>query len=77
METAYRAWVARALAEDNLTSARTRGEPVPIPLEDANDRTIRELAEQLRDQRALTLGMIENLRPDDFERNATSTCSAR
>ncbi len=70
METAYRAWVARALAEDNPDVTRTRGEPVPIPLESANDRAISELSTQLRSQRALTLAMIKNLRPDDFERQA-------
>jgi hypothetical protein len=71
METAYRAWVARALAEDNPDVTTTRGEPVAVPLERANDRTLTELARQLRDQRSLTLGMIHNLRPDDFDRRAT------
>jgi uncharacterized damage-inducible protein DinB len=71
METAYRAWVGRALAEDNPDVTKTRGDSPAFPLEDANDRTISELATQLRDQRAQTLRMIENLRPDDFERSAT------
>src|SRR3972149_7257676 len=46
METAYRAWVARALAEDNPDVTTTRGEPVAVPLEHAHDRTITELATQ-------------------------------
>ena len=71
METAYRAWVARALAEDNPDVSRTRGEPVEIPLEDAQGHPIRELTAQLRAQRERTLHMIESLRPEDYERTAT------
>ena len=71
METAYRAWVARALAEDNPDVSTTRGEPVAIPLEQANGHPLRELTGQLRAQREQTLSMIESLRPDDYERTAS------
>ena len=71
METAYRTWVKRALAEDNPDVTRDRGEPVAIPLEDANAHTAAELATQLRDQRVVTLGLIDSMRPDGFDRTAT------
>lgn len=71
METAYRSWVKRGLAEDNPDVTRDRGEPVAIPIEDANDRTVADLTTQLRDQRAVTLEVIESMRPEDFDRTAT------
>jgi hypothetical protein len=71
MESAYRAWIERALAEDNPDVSRVRGEPVAIPLEAANSRLIADLTAQLREQRERTLRVIEHMRPDDFERTAT------
>ena len=71
METAYRAWVERALAEDNPDVSRVRGEPVAIPLEEAQAHTLADLTRQLREQRAKTLALIERLRPEQFERTAT------
>lgn len=70
METAYRSWVKRGLAEDNPDVTRDRGEPVTIPLEDANDHTVAELTRQLRDQRAITVKLIQSMRPEDFDRTA-------
>ncbi len=70
METAYRAWVERALAEDNPDVTGLRGEPVAIPLEDANGHSLAELTAQLRDQRERTLELIERLRPEDYDRTA-------
>jgi len=71
MEAAYRAWVGRALAEENPDVSRVRGEPVAIPLEEANAHTIAQLAEQLREQRTRTSALIERLRPEDYERTAS------
>jgi hypothetical protein len=71
METAYRAWVERALAEDNPDVSRLRGEPVGIPLEDAPEHSIAELTAQLRDQRAKTLAFIDGMSPAQFDRTAT------
>ncbi|MEX0785100.1 MAG: DinB family protein [Dehalococcoidia bacterium] len=71
METAYRAWVERALVEENPDVARVRGDPVDIPLEEANQRSIREMTDQMRFERARTLQLIERLRPHDYERTAT------
>ena len=71
METAYRAWVERALAEDNPDVTGLRGEPVAIPLEEANGHSLAELTAQLRQQREKTLALIERLRPEDYDRTAT------
>jgi len=71
MESAYRAWVERALAEENPDVSRVRGEPVAIPLEAANEHTLAQLAGQLREQRARTSALIDRLRPEDFERTAS------
>jgi len=73
METTYRAWVERALAEDNPDVSRERGGPVAIPLEDAPARTIADLTGQLRQQREQTLALIERLRPEQYERTATQS----
>jgi len=71
METAYRAWVAAALAEDNPNVDRVFGEPPAIPLEKASEATVAQLTAEMRRQRERTLGLIESLQPDDFERTAT------
>jgi hypothetical protein len=71
METAYRSWVEMALKEDNPDLTRLRGEPVEIPLEQANGKSVNEMTAQLRSQREQTLALIESLRPDDYERTAT------
>jgi hypothetical protein len=71
METAYRSWVKRGLAENNPDVTPDRGEPVGIPLEAANQHSVAELARQLRDQRKITLDMIGLMRPADFDRTAT------
>jgi hypothetical protein len=71
MESGYRSWVERALAEDNPDVSRLRGEPVAIPLEDAPQHSIAELAAQLRQQRARTLAFIERISPEQFKRTAS------
>ena len=71
METAYRAWVERALAEDNPDLSRVRGEQVAIPLEQANGHPVAELVAELRGQRERTFALIEQLQPEQLERTAT------
>ena len=71
METAYRAWVERALVEDNPDVTRVRGEPVAVPLEEANAHPLAELTAELRRQRQRTLDLIDRLQPEDFDRTAT------
>ncbi len=71
METAYRAWVAKALQEDGADLDGVRGEPPAIPLERANEHSVGELVGEMRRQRVKTLALIEALRPEDFERRAS------
>ncbi len=71
METAYRAWVERALVEENPNVAGVRGEPVAVPLEEANRHPLPELVAELRRQRERTLELIERLRPEDYDRTAS------
>ena len=71
METAYRAWVERALAEENPDLAGVRGDPVAIPLEEANRHPLPELVGELRRQRERTLALIERLRPEEYDRTAS------
>lgn len=71
METAYRAWVAKALQEDGADLDGVRGEPPAIPLERANEHSVGEHVGEMRRQRARTLALIEALRPEDFERRAS------
>ena len=71
METAYRAWVQKALVLDNPDVTTVRGEQVEIPLEKANEYTVSDLVDQLRAQRVKTLAIIETLKPGDYERTAS------
>ena len=71
MESAYRAWVERALAEDNPDVGRLRGDPVAIPIEEAQSRSIADLAAQMCEQRERTLALIATLTPEQYERTAS------
>ena len=71
METGYRAWVERALVEENPNVAGVRGDPVAVPLEQANRHPVSELVAELRRQRERTLALIERLRPEDYDRTAS------
>ena len=72
METAYRAWVERALVEENPNVEGIQGEPVAVPLERANQASKEELLAEMVRQREKTLQLIERLRPEDYDRTATS-----
>ncbi len=77
METAYRAWVEAALAEDDPDVSGVRGERVGIPLTAAQERTVAELTAQLRGQRAKTLAVIASMRGEQFERTASQPMFGR
>lgn len=72
MERSYDAWVKRALHEDNPDLSSTPWQGVDIPIEEANNHSVDELIRALEIERSYTLGMIDALRPEDFERTATS-----
>ena len=72
MERSYDSWVLRALHEDNPELAGTLSEPVAVPIEKANGHTVEEMIDALIRERTYTLGMIDAIRLDDFERTAVS-----
>ena len=72
MESAYRAWVEKALAEDGANLDGVQGEPVAIPLERAHLNAVPEHITEMRAQRQKTLAVMERMRPQDYDRTATS-----
>ncbi len=72
MEAAYRAWVEKALAEDGARLDGVGGEPVAIPLERALLHTVSDHTAEMRRQREKTLAVMERMRPQDYDRTATS-----
>lgn len=77
METAYRAWVERALAEDDPDVTNVRGERPAIPLTDAPAHGVDALAAQLREQRSRTLALIRSMTPQQFDRTASQAMFGR
>jgi len=73
METAYRAWVARALEEDGANVEGVRGERVSIPLEEAENYTVAEHVAEMRQQRERTMALIASMTPSDFDRRASNS----
>ncbi len=72
MESAYRAWVEKALAEDGANLDGVQGEPVAVPLESAHLNAVSEHVTEMRAQRQKTLAVMERMRPQDYDRTATS-----
>lgn len=72
MEKNYDAWVRAALNSANPDLAGVAGAPVAIPIEDANGHTVDELLRCLELERAYTLGLIDGISLDGFDRAATS-----
>ncbi len=77
METSYRAWVERALAEDDPDVSSVRGERPAIPLTEAQERSVAELTAQLRAERATTIALIHSMTPEQFERTASQPMFGR
>ncbi|MCA9821623.1 MAG: DinB family protein [Dehalococcoidia bacterium] len=72
MERSYDSWVRAALDSDNPDLSGVAGEPVSIPIEQANEATVDELLARLEVERAYTHGLIDGLSLDAFDRTATS-----
>ncbi|MBI5283718.1 MAG: DinB family protein [Chloroflexi bacterium] len=77
METAYRAWVERALAEDDPDVSNVRGARPAISLTGAQERSVAELTAQLREERAKTIALIHSMTPEQFERTASQPMFGR
>ena len=72
MEKSYDAWVRAALREENPDLSGVRGEPVRIPIEDANGHAVETMLRALEVERAYTNGLIDGLALEAFDRTATS-----
>jgi hypothetical protein len=72
MESAYRAWVRRALEEDGASVDGVYGEPPAIRLEDANRHSGAQHIAEMRRQRAETLRLIDSIAPQEYERTASN-----
>ncbi len=72
MEKSYDAWVRAALKEENPDLSKVTGEPVAIPIEDANGHTVADLLGRMEIERAYTRGLIDGISLDGFDRVATS-----
>ncbi len=70
METAYRAWVEKALSEDNPNVDGVFGGPPAITLTKAHDHTVAEHVAEMRRQRTLTEAFIDRISGEQFERTA-------
>ena len=77
METAYRAWVEAALAQDDPDVSTIRGERPGITLDHAHEFDVSALTDQLRSQRAVTLELIKRMQPEQFERTASQPMFGR
>ncbi len=77
METTYRAWVERALAEDGADVQDVRGVRPRIGLSEAHRHSAAELADQLRQERDTTLALVRSMAPDQFEHTASQPMFGR
>jgi hypothetical protein len=72
METSYRAWVERALAEDEPDVTGVAGDAPAIALEEANKHSVAELVAELKAQREKTLALMRSMTPEQFDRRASN-----
>jgi hypothetical protein len=72
MERSYDAWIRAALREDVPDLAKIPWQQVDIPIEEANNHPREELVRKLELERAYTVGLIDGIALDHFERTARS-----
>ena len=72
MERNYDAWVRAALQSDGVDLRNVVGEPVAIPVEQANAHRVDELLRALELDRAYTFGLIDGMALEAFDRTAVS-----
>ena len=72
MESAYRAWVGRAVEEDGAVVDGVFGDPPAIHLEEALGHGGPEHIAEMRRQRKETTQLIESLSPNDYDRTASN-----
>lgn len=72
MERNYDAWVRAALRTDGIDLQGISGDAVAIPVEAANRHTVDELLRALEVERSYTLGLIDGMSLEAFDRTAVS-----
>ncbi len=72
MERSYDAWVKAALEQDGVDLNGVSGKPVAIPIESANAFEIPTLVHYLEMERMYTLGLIDGIPLEYYERKAVS-----
>ncbi|HWO94449.1 MAG TPA: DinB family protein [Dehalococcoidia bacterium] len=72
METNYRAWIRAGLEQDDPDVGSVRGEPVAIPLTEANQHSNQELIDQLVREREQTLQLLRSIPAEQYDRTATN-----
>lgn len=73
METAYRAWVQRALTEDRPdVTTGNNPDPVAHPHAQAHDASVAQHVAELAQQRERTLELIASIPLDGYERTAST-----
>lgn len=72
MERTYDTWVKAALEENGVDLSGIPWQTVPIPVEEANNHTVEELVRGLELERAYTLGLIDGMPLEAFDRTAKS-----
>ena len=73
METAYRAWVERALVEDRPdVTEGTSPDPVAVPHAEAHSASLDQHVAELKRQRERTLEVIGTIPLDGYERTAST-----
>jgi hypothetical protein len=77
MERTYDAWVRAALDTDGADLAGIPWQQVAVPIEEANNHTVEEMLRNLELERAYTLGMIDGISLDGFDRTAVSPMFGR
>ena len=77
MERTYDAWVRAALETDGADLAGIPWQRVAIPIEEANQHGIDELLRNLEVERAYTLGLIDGISLEWFERVGVSPIFGR
>lgn len=72
MERTYDAWVRAALEKDGADLAGIPWQQVPIPIEEANTHSVETLLHNLEVERSYTLGMIDGMSLEAFDRVGVS-----
>jgi uncharacterized damage-inducible protein DinB len=73
MEATYRAWIQRAVVESNPDLASgTHRDPVAYRLEDSERVPLQAHRDELEQQRARTLAVLDGLTLEEFDRTARS-----